>query len=74
MMVALGFPLIILFLVDRIYSYIAFLFTCITVHGFMPEDFLPSSVIPVAKKRGCNASASKNFRGITISSVFWQNF
>jgi len=44
--------------------YIAFLFTCITVHGCMPEDLLPSSVIPVPKKRGCNASASENFRGI----------
>jgi len=46
---------------------IAFLFTCITVHGFMPEDFLPSSVIPDPKKRGCNASASENFRDISVS-------
>ena len=37
--------------------HIAFLFTCITVHGFMPEDFLPSSVIRVPKKRGCNANS-----------------
>jgi len=52
----------------------AFLFTCITVHGFMPEDFLSSSFIPVAKKRGCNASASENFRGIALSSVFRKIF
>ena len=42
--------------------------------GFVPEDFLPSSVIPVPKKRGCNASTSENFRGIALSSVFGKIF
>jgi len=49
------------------------LFTCITVHGFIPEHFLPSSVVPVPKKRGCNASATENFSSIALSSIF-QNF
>ena len=40
----------------------------------MPEDFLPSSVIPIPKKRGCNSSASENFRGIALSSVFGKIF
>jgi len=40
----------------------------------MLEDFLPSSVIPVPKKRGCNASAGENFFGIALSSVFGKNF
>jgi len=50
--------------------HIAFLLTCIVVHGSVPKDFLTSSIIPIPKTRGGNANVSDNFRGIALSSVF----
>ena len=50
--------------------HIAFLLTCIITHGSVAKDFLTSSIIPIPKKRGGNASVSDNFRGIALSSVF----
>jgi len=54
--------------------FIAFLFTCIIVHGCAPSGFGDSSIIPIPKKHNINVADSNNFRGIAVSSVFCKLF
>jgi len=54
--------------------HIAFLFTAIVTHGYLPRDFVTSTVIPIPKKRNGNMADSENFRGIALSSVFGKIF
>ena len=53
-----------------LHMHIAFLLTSIVVHGSVPRDFLPSTVIPIPKKPNVNATQSGNYRGIALSSCF----
>jgi len=54
--------------------FIAFLFTCMIVHGCAPSGFGASSIIPIPKKHNINVADSNNFRGIALSSVFCKLF
>jgi len=54
--------------------HIAFLFSAIVSHGYVPRDFVTSTVIPIPKKRNGNMADSENFRGIALSSVFGKIF
>jgi len=40
----------------------------------VPRDFVTSTVIPIPKKRNCDMSDSKNFRGISLSRLFGKIF
>lgn len=50
--------------------HLAFLFTCMVIHGCTPKEFGVSTIIPIPKKHNINAMDSNNFRGIALSSVF----
>lgn len=50
--------------------HIAFLFTCMVIHGSVPDEFGLSTILPIPKKQNINAADSNNFRGIALSSVF----
>jgi len=50
------------------------LFTSMSVHGFVPEDFQISTIIPIPKGKNANLTDSDNYRGITISSVLGKVF
>jgi hypothetical protein len=54
--------------------HISLLFSCLTVHGFAPQDMLTSTVIPTPKGRNTNAADSTNYGGITLSSIFSKLF
>ena len=34
---------------DKLFVHIAMLFTSMTVHGFVPEDFQVSTIVPIPK-------------------------
>jgi hypothetical protein len=40
------------------------------VHGSVPDDCLMGTLIPIPKGNNGNVTASENYRGITLSSVF----
>jgi hypothetical protein len=55
-------------------AHIALLFSSIVVHGDIPDSFLRSSIIPIPKGKRGTSSASTNFRGITLSSIYGKIF
>jgi hypothetical protein len=60
---------------DECLTYIAFLFSLITVHGVFPDTFNKTcTIIPIPKRRNVNASDSANYRGIALSSIFGKIF
>jgi hypothetical protein len=50
------------------------MFSAILVHGFVPDDFLASTVVPLPKGHNINLSDSTNYRGIASSSIFGKIF
>ena len=54
--------------------HIALLFSGIISHGFVPSNLLYSTIIPIPKKSGLNATHSDNYRGIALSSIFGKIF
>jgi len=59
---------------DELSVHIAMLFTSMSVHGFVPEDFQISTIIPIPKGKNANLTDSDNYRGITVSSVLEKVF
>jgi len=59
---------------DDLHVYIAMLFTSMTVHGFVPEDFQVSTIIPIPKGKNANHTDSCNCRPITLSSILGKVF
>ena len=59
---------------DELSAHIAMLFTSMSVHGFVPEDFQISTIIPIPKGKNANLTDSDNYRGITVSSVLEKVF
>jgi len=51
-------------------SLVAFLLTAFTVHGYVPDSFRRSTIVPIPKGHNVNKSDSANFRGITLGSIF----
>ena len=59
---------------DDCFTYLALLFTAITVPGTVPDNFLYSTIVPIPKGKHGITSDSSNFRGITLSSVYGKLF
>jgi len=54
---------------DKLFVHIAMLFTSMTVHEFVPDDFQMSIIIPIPKQKNANISDSDNDRGIAFGSI-----
>jgi hypothetical protein len=54
---------------NRLYCHIALLFNSMVSHGFVPDDFLLSTIIPIPKKKRKSLNDSDNYRAIALSSV-----
>jgi hypothetical protein len=54
--------------------HMAFLFSSLLVHGFVPRDMSLSTIIPIPKGKNVNLSSSANYRGITLGSMFGKIF
>ena len=54
---------------DLLYMYISVLFCTMISHGFAPERFLRSTMIPIPKGARANLSDSNMYRSIAISSL-----
>jgi len=50
--------------------HIAWLFSTIIVHGCLPDSFTVNTVVPIPKGHNVNMSASDDFRGIALGSIF----
>ena len=50
-------------------AHIALLTTGMLVHGFVPDDLLVSTVIPIPKGKNSNVTVSANYWGIALSSI-----
>lgn len=46
------------------------LFSGMLGHGYVPDDFLLSTALPIPKGRNSNLTDSANYRGIALSSIF----
>ena len=54
--------------------HLALLFTCILTHGYMPNAFMKTSIIPILKKKNDNTSAKNNYRPIAIVTAMSKIF
>jgi len=55
---------------DDCFVHIAWLFSTIIVHGSLPDSFTVNTEVPIPKGHNVNMSASDNFRGIALGSIF----
>ncbi len=58
----------------RLSLYIASLFSGKLRHGFSPEGFRISTVIPIPKNKKKSLNSSENYRGIALSSILGNLF
>ena len=49
--------------------YLSLLFNSIISHGFVPNEMLLSTLIPIPKNKRKSVNDSSNYRGITLSSI-----
>ena len=54
---------------NRVPAMLSFLFTAILVHGYLPKNFMLSSLIPIVKNRSGDLTSKDNYRPIAINSV-----
>ena len=59
---------------DDCLQYLALLFSAMIVHGSFPPGFMHSTVVPIPKGHGADASSSSNYRGIALSSILGKIF
>ena len=59
---------------DELFIHIALLFTSMAVHGYVPDEFRISTIIPIPKGKNANLTDSNNYRGITLGSIFGKVF
>lgn len=57
-----------------LYVHLHLLFNGLIQHGFVPTDFLKSTISPVIKDREGDLSTPNNYRGVTLSNLFAQLF
>ena len=57
----------------KCYYYLSLLFSAIMFHGFLPQEFLKSVIIPIPKNNN-NLSNSENYRGISLCSALCKLF
>ena len=55
---------------DILCGHLAILFTAMLRHGVSPEGMLIGTMVPLPKGKWNELNNSKNFRAITISSLF----
>ena len=53
---------------------VSVLFTCMLHHGYSPDSFCLSTMIPIPKGSNKDLSMSKNYRGIALGSIFSKIF
>jgi len=53
----------------KLFCHIAYLFNCMLSHGFAPEDFRLSTLIPIPKNNRKSLNVSNNYRAIALSSI-----
>jgi hypothetical protein len=54
---------------NKLHVYLSFLLSSMLTHGFSPNGFLLSTVIPIPKSKRKSLNDSENYRGIALSSV-----
>ena len=59
---------------DLLYLYLSMLFNSMIDHGFAPDSFLQSSIVPIPKGARANVSDSNMYRSIAISSLLSKIF
>ena len=59
---------------NRLFQYIACLFTTVLCHGIAPTGFLLSKLVPIPKNKRGNKCDSNNYRQIAISSLLCKVF
>ena len=59
---------------DLLYLYLSMLFNSMIDHGFAPDSFLQSSIVPIPKRARVNVSDSNMHRSITINSLLSRIF
>ena len=59
---------------DDCLQYLALLFSAMLVHGSFPSGFTHSTIVPIPKGHGADASNSSNYRGIALSSILGKIF
>ena len=59
---------------NRLFQYIACLFTTMLCHGIAPTGFLLSKLVPIPKNKRGNKCDSNNYRQIAISSLLCKVF
>ncbi len=58
----------------RLHVYISLLFDSMLSHGFVPSDFLLSTLIPIPKNKRKSLNMSDNYRAIALSSILGKLF
>lgn len=59
---------------ERFQCYTSLLFTAMLKHGYPPDAFLMSTIIPIIKNKRKSKSDSDNYRGIALSSCLGKLF
>ncbi len=58
----------------RLYTYISLLFSSMLKHGFTPDGYLMSTIVPIPKCKRKSLNDSSNYRGIALSSILGKAF
>ena len=55
---------------SKIISHLSYMLTLCIQFGVVPDNFRRGVLIPIPKKTGCDTTEAKNWRPITVSSIF----
>lgn len=58
----------------KLHSCIALMFSAMLSHGFSPDGYLLSTLIPIPKSKRKSLNDSSNYRGIALSSILGKTF
>ena len=59
---------------ERISVHLAILFTSMLTHGYLPDAFMTTSIIPIFKNKNGDTSAKNNYKPITIVTAMSKIF
>ena len=59
---------------ERISVHLAMLFTSMLTHGYLPDAFMTTSIIPILKNKNGDTSAKNNYRPIAIVTAMSKIF
>ena len=69
---------IILYVVNNVrtvlYECISFVFTCMIKHSIAPSKFGIATIVPIHKESNLKASETKNYRDVSLSSLYFLKF